>query len=63
MLVESHTTAITPFDNHVFFVSLLNYGKFSIRFFRIAQALDAISGITLLTGRRGPDERWLLRTF
>ena len=50
-LVESHTTV--PFDNRVFFVSLLNYAEFSHQFSEVAKALDAISGIKFLTGRRG----------
>jgi hypothetical protein len=52
-----------PFDNRAFFVSVLNYAEFSRRFSEVAQALDAISGIKFLTGRRGLGERRLLRTF
>jgi hypothetical protein len=49
-------------DNRVLFVSLLNCAEFSSPLSEVAQALDAISGIQFLTGRRGLGERWLLGT-
>jgi hypothetical protein len=58
--VESHTTVITPFDDRVVFVSLLNCTDFSSRLSEVAQTLDAISGIQFLVGGRGLGERWLL---
>jgi hypothetical protein len=61
--VESHTTIIISFDNRVFFVRLLNYAEFSSRFSEVAKALDAISVIQFLAGRRGLSEQFLLGTF
>jgi len=61
-LVESHTTAIIPFDDRVIFVSLLNCAEFSSRLSEVAHTLDAISGIQFLVGGRGVSERWLLGT-
>jgi hypothetical protein len=61
--VESDTTIIIPFDNRVFFVSLLKYAEFSSWFSEVAKALDAISVVQFLAGRRGLSERFLLGTF
>jgi hypothetical protein len=49
-LAESHTTVIIPFDNHVFFVSLLDCANFSSRLSEVAQTLDSISGILKPSG-------------
>jgi hypothetical protein len=59
-LVESHTTVTIPFDDCVFFVSLFNSAEFPSRLSKVAQALDAISGIQFLVGGRGLGEWWPL---
>jgi hypothetical protein len=60
--MESHSTVIIPFDNRVIFVRLLNCAELSSRLSKVAQTLDAISGIQFLVGGRGLGERWFLGT-
>jgi hypothetical protein len=58
-LVESCTTVIIPFDDHVLFVRSLNCAEFPCRLSEVAQTLDPISGIQLLVSGKGLGERWL----
>ena len=60
--MESHTTVIIPFDDRVIFVRLLNCAEFSSRSSKVAQTLDAISGIQFLVGGSGLGEAWFLGT-
>jgi putative transposase len=59
-LGESHTAVNIPFDDSVYFVSLLNCAEFSSRLSKVAQALDATSRAQLLVGGRGFGEWGLL---
>jgi putative transposase len=61
-LVESHATVTIPLDDCVFFVSLFNSAEFPRRLSKVAQALDAISGIQFRVGVRGLGEWWPLGT-
>jgi len=61
-LVESHTTAIVPFDDRVIFVSLFNRTQLSSRLSEVAQTLDAISGNQFVVASSGLGERWPLGT-
>jgi len=59
-LVEPLTTVIIPLDDRVLFISLLNCAEFSSRFAKVAQPLDAISGIQFLArGGGGGEARFL----
>jgi len=59
-LVEPLTTLIIPLDDRVLFISLLYCAEFSSRFAKVAQPLDAISGIQFLVrGGRGGEARFL----
>ena len=57
--MESLTTVTIPFDDRVIFVSLLHRAEFSRRLSKVAQTLDAISGIQFLAGDRGLNKGWL----
>jgi hypothetical protein len=58
--VESHTAVIIPFNDRVFFASLLSSAELSSWLSEVAKTLDAISGIKFLTGRSGLREWWLV---
>ena len=60
--MESLTTVTIPFDDRIIFVSLLHRAEFSRRLSKVAQTLDAISGIQFLAGGRGLNKSGLLRT-
>jgi hypothetical protein len=60
--VESDTTVIIPFDDHVILVRLLNCAEFPGRPSEVAQSLDAISAIQFLVGSSGLGEAWFLGT-
>jgi hypothetical protein len=51
--MEPLTTVTIPFDDRVIFVNLLHRSEFSRRLSKVAQTLDAISGIQFLAGGRG----------
>jgi hypothetical protein len=51
--MESHTAVIVPFNDRIIFVGLLNCPEFSSWLSEVAQSLDAISGIKIVSGGRG----------
>jgi hypothetical protein len=57
---KSQTTVITPFDDSVILISLLNCAEFSSRLSEVVQSLDAISGIQFLVAGSGVGEPWFL---
>ncbi len=57
--MESLATVTIPFDDRVIFVSLLHRAEFSRRLSKVAQTLDAISGIQFLAADGGLNKGWL----
>jgi hypothetical protein len=51
--MEPHTAVIVPFNDCVVIVGLLNCAEFSSSLSEVAQGLDAISGIKIVSGGRG----------
>ena len=53
-MVDGVSATVTiPFDDRVIFVSLLHRAEFSSRLSKVAQTLDAISGIQFLAADGG----------
>ena len=61
-MMEPGATVIIPFDDRVVLISLLNRAEFSRRPSKVAQTLDAISGIQFLVGDRRVGKWRLLGT-
>jgi hypothetical protein len=57
-VAQSHATVVVPLYKRVIFVRLLDCSEFSSRLSKIAQTLDAISGIQFRVRSRGLDKRW-----
>jgi hypothetical protein len=58
-LSKPHTTVVIPLHDRIIFVSTLNCTEFPSWLSKIAQTLDAISGVKFLVGDRRVGKCWL----